>query len=190
MLCRQAKQRRRLQGLKSRREQIKEAELSLRWDSLLIYLHHPFYTFDMAGLTWRVRFFFPLILRNNRPMDYTSERKKSSTLLDSWTHWNNKTHKRRCKLKSFHFNLGVTSPGIVFNRRCHARNNFRMCSIFLANSLLTTPGTDTRTTPDVASFGNEAREQMFLESTHFIRPSSIFHRHARNDAISRIWRRE
>lgn len=38
MLRGQEKQRRRLQGLKSSREQIKETELSVRWDSLLIYL--------------------------------------------------------------------------------------------------------------------------------------------------------
>lgn len=112
--------------------------------------------FRYGGVDVACEIFFPLILRNNRPMDYTSERKNLQLCSIREHTETKKTHKRRCKLKSFHFNLGVTSPGIVFNRRCHARNNFRMCSIFLTTSLLTTPGTDTRT-PDDASFGNKAR---------------------------------
>lgn len=73
MLRRQEKQRRRLQGLKSSREQIKEAELSVRWDSLLIYLIST--RNSWGGLTWCAILNSFLILSNDRRITEMKARK-------------------------------------------------------------------------------------------------------------------
>lgn len=119
MLRSQKKQRWWLQGLKSSREQIKEAQLSVRRDSLLIYFLIPFT--KSGGLMWCVSVSFPvLILSERKTRDGKTEKMWENLQLCSNIM---KTQKRRSNFKQHKCSLDFIST--IFIREWHREKHFK-----------------------------------------------------------------
>lgn len=138
--------------------------------------------FGYGGVDVACEIFFPLILRNNRPMDYTSERKIfNSARFANYTH--KKKHiKDAANSNRFISILEWLHPALFSIAGVTPETIFKCVQTFFWQFSTNSPGTATfadTQTPDFARFWrqNEVWLTDVPGSTHFIRTSSIFHRH-------------
>lgn len=118
--------------------------------------------FRYGGVDVACEIFFPLILRNNRPMDYTSERK----IFNSARFANTQKHiKDAANSSRFISSLEWLHPALFSIAGCHAWNNFQCVQIFFGKFSTDSPGTATQTLKHQTLATNwSLTEQLFLEA--------------------------